>query len=115
MHAEMLYHWITVYGYFGVFALLMLGIIGLPVPDETVLALVGYLAFRGDLQLVPAYLAGFLGSICGISLSYLIGRRRALFIPFLTVHRGFGFTAQPALLLLKPMAYATNLGPLDEA
>ena len=65
--------WISHYGYIGIFSLLMLGIIGLPVPDETLLTLSGYLVFRGELKLVPTFFAAYLGSIAGISISYAIG------------------------------------------
>ena len=45
--------WIAQYGYLAIFVLLMLGIIGLPVPDETILLFAGYLSFKGDLRLEP--------------------------------------------------------------
>jgi membrane protein DedA with SNARE-associated domain len=68
------FEWITRYGYFGIFVLLMLGIVGLPVPDETLLTFVGYLGYKGDLAVLPSVVAAFLGSSAGISLSYGIGR-----------------------------------------
>ncbi|MFI5247639.1 MAG: DedA family protein [Nitrospirales bacterium] len=67
-------HWIDHYGYGAIFALMMLGIVGLPVSDETILIFVGYLCFKGTLQLEPALATAFLGSASGISLSYAIGR-----------------------------------------
>ena len=66
--------WISHYGYAGLFALLMLGIVGLPVPDETLLVFCGYLIWKGTFHLFPTFLAAFGGSICGISISYLLGR-----------------------------------------
>jgi membrane protein DedA with SNARE-associated domain len=39
-------YWIAHYGYLALFGLLMLGIVGLPVPDETLLTFAGYLVFR---------------------------------------------------------------------
>jgi membrane protein DedA with SNARE-associated domain len=66
--------WITRHGYGALFALLMLGIVGLPVPDETLLTFVGYLCFKGELDLSPALVTAFLGSASGISLSYGVGR-----------------------------------------
>jgi len=65
--------WVSHYGYFGIFSLLMLGIVGIPIPDETLLTLSGYLIFSGTLQPVPAFLSAFLGCTCGISVSYAIG------------------------------------------
>jgi membrane protein DedA with SNARE-associated domain len=66
--------WITQYGYVAIFSLLVLGIVGLPVPDETLLTFTGYLVFRGHLSLHLAFLSGFAGSACGITLSYVLGR-----------------------------------------
>lgn len=66
--------WITQYGYAAIFSLLVLGIVGLPVPDETLLTFTGYLVFQGHLSPVGAFLSGFAGSACGITLSYVLGR-----------------------------------------
>ena len=70
---ENLHLWISQYVYLGIFSLLMLGIIGLPVPDETLLTLSGYLIFHGELKLIPTFLAAYFGSIAGVSISYAIG------------------------------------------
>ena len=70
---ENIQFWISHYGYLGIFSLLMLGIIGLPVPDETLLTFSGYLIFHGELKLIPTFFSAFLGSIAGISISYAIG------------------------------------------
>lgn len=67
-------HFIIDYGYIGLFTLLMLGIVGLPIPDETLLAFAGYLVFQEKLDPLATLLAAFLGSSCGISLSYFLGR-----------------------------------------
>jgi membrane protein DedA with SNARE-associated domain len=71
---ESAFEWIARYGYVGIFALLVLGIIGLPVPDETLLTFAGYLASKGDLAYASALGAAWLGSVCGITVSYGIGR-----------------------------------------
>lgn len=78
-------HWITAYAYAGIFSLLVLGIVGLPVPDETLLTFSGYLIYKGQLHFVPTLFAAFLGSICGITLSYGLG-----FIVGVTVINKFG-------------------------
>jgi membrane protein DedA with SNARE-associated domain len=67
-------HWISHYGYPAIFCLLMLGIVGLPVPDETLLTFTGYLIFAGHLRAAPAFFTVLLGTMCGISLSYVLGR-----------------------------------------
>lgn len=74
MPIEQLMPWISSYGYPALFLLLVLGIVGLPVPDETLLTLTGYLIFKGTLHFLPSYVCAFFGTICGISLSYCIGR-----------------------------------------
>ncbi len=66
-------NWVSQYGYLGIIGLLMFGIVGLPVPDEWLLMFTGYLVERGDLLPAPALGAAFLGSCCGISVSYALG------------------------------------------
>jgi membrane protein DedA with SNARE-associated domain len=78
-----LIHLIKSYGYLGVFASLMLGMFGLPMPDESVLTATGFLISKNYLQLLPALLAAYLGSIFGITVNYLAGR----FIGFPLLHR----------------------------
>jgi membrane protein DedA with SNARE-associated domain len=51
-----------------------LGIVGLPIPDETILTFVGYLVSQNKLHLLPTIISSFLGSICGISISFIIGK-----------------------------------------
>jgi membrane protein DedA with SNARE-associated domain len=65
--------WIGRYGYIGVFSLLTLGIVGIPIPDEWLLALLGYLVFKHILRFPPALAAAFAGTVCGISVSYACG------------------------------------------
>jgi membrane protein DedA with SNARE-associated domain len=71
---EKILEWVTQFGYIGIFSLLMLGIVGLPIPDETLLAFAGYLVYKGTLQLIPTLICALLGSVCGITLSYSLGR-----------------------------------------
>jgi membrane protein DedA with SNARE-associated domain len=67
-------HLLSHYGYLGLFGLLMFGIVGIPVPEETLLTFAGVLVYRGHLALVPTLVAAFLGSSCGITVSYTLGR-----------------------------------------
>ena len=76
-------HWVSAYGYFAIFGLLVLGIAGLPVPDETLLVFSGYLISRGRLNPAVALVAAFCGSACGITVSFTIGRTLGLGV----VHR----------------------------
>jgi membrane protein DedA with SNARE-associated domain len=66
--------WVAAHGYGAIFLLLMLGVVGLPVPDETLLVFCGYLVGRGVMHPAGAFLSALAGSWCGISLSYSIGR-----------------------------------------
>jgi membrane protein DedA with SNARE-associated domain len=54
-------HW----RYPAIFAAVLLGNVGLPVPEETVLALGGFLAHRGELQLPTVIAVGLLAAIVG--------------------------------------------------
>ena len=85
--------WISQHGYPAIFVLLVFGIVGLPVPDETLLTFTGYLIFKGHLKLAPAFCSALLGSICGITFSYALGRTFGLAL----IHRYgkyVGFTEQ---------------------
>jgi membrane protein DedA with SNARE-associated domain len=66
--------WVATYGYFAIFSLLVLGIVGLPVPDEFLLASCGFLVYQGHLQLIPTLASALAGSVSGITCSYIIGR-----------------------------------------
>ncbi len=75
--------WVANWGYGAVFALLVCGIVGVPVPDEWLLVFSGYLIWKGRFNPVWAVLAAFGGSACGITISYAIGRTLGLAV----VHR----------------------------
>ena len=75
---ESILHWIATYGYAAIYALLMFGIVGIPIPDETMLVFCGYLISQGRLQPVPTVAVAFFGSISGITTSYFIGRTLGL-------------------------------------
>ena len=77
---DTVFHLISQYGHLAVFCLLVLGIVGLPVPDETLLTFSGYLVYRGQFHFLPTVLTAYAGSICGITLSYTIGRTGGLYL-----------------------------------
>jgi membrane protein DedA with SNARE-associated domain len=66
--------WLGQYGYPAIFFLLIGGIVGVPVPDQLLLVVSGYLILTKSLSAAPTLLAAVLGSICGITLSYILGR-----------------------------------------
>ncbi len=63
-------HW----GYAAVFAVVVLGNVGLPVPEETILTLAGYLVWRGDLRLWLVLLVGIASASVGDNVGYWLGR-----------------------------------------
>ena len=83
------------WGYAGIFILMALESTVLPVPSELVLIPAGYLAYRGEMGLVPIFMASTFGSLAGASVNYvfalLVGR------PFLERY-GKYFFVRPALL-----------------
>ncbi|AOH56159.1 DedA family protein [Peribacillus muralis] len=81
---EMVKELISNYGYFAIYGLLALGIIGLPVPDEFMMTFVGYLSSISVLNVQGAFLVSFLGSISGMLVSYFIGKKVGK--PFLKKH-----------------------------
>lgn len=90
---ESLTHWLLNYGSFSLFILLALGVVALPVPDETLMVLSGILMRSGELPFFSTILASYAGSMSGITLSYLLGRVAGSLI----LHRYgklFGLTAE---------------------
>jgi len=77
---ELLHHFLANYGYFAIFLLLMLGIVGPLIPDDTILVLSGLAVHRGELQLGTTIAVAYAGSLCGISLSYALGRTGAIYV-----------------------------------
>jgi membrane protein DedA with SNARE-associated domain len=65
---------ISHYGYIGIFSVLMLGIFGIPFPDESLLTFSGYLASKGHLNIILTVLVAFIGTSIGITVNYLVGR-----------------------------------------
>lgn len=71
---QQLLTWISHYGAVALFGLLALGVVGLPVPNETLLTLAGALVRKGELSLIPTVLAACAGNVSGVTMSYLVGR-----------------------------------------
>ena len=69
--AELLAHW----GYFAIFVAVILGNIGFPVPEETILALGGYMAQRGALRVDIVMTIGIVSAVTGDGIGYWLGRR----------------------------------------
>lgn len=63
------------YGYIAIFLCLALGIIGLPVPDEVLMTMVGYLSSMGLLDFPVSLVISVLGAMSGMLCSYALGRK----------------------------------------
>lgn len=72
--------WLNQYGSLAIFVLLALGILALPVPEESLMVFAGFLMARGDLSVVPTVFAAIGGALCGITMSYLIGLTAGTFL-----------------------------------
>lgn len=62
------------WGYAAIFGIVVLGNLGLPVPEEGVLLLAGYLVWTGRLRFVPVVIVGVLSAALGDNLGYWFGR-----------------------------------------
>ncbi|WP_285765726.1 DedA family protein [Peribacillus sp. SI8-4] len=104
---ELVKELISNYGYFAIYGLLALGIIGLPVPDEFMMTFVGYLSSISVLNVQGAFLVSFLGSISGMLVSYFIGKKVGK--PFLRKHGKWVKMTPPRLEKLE--AWFNKYGP----
>jgi membrane protein DedA with SNARE-associated domain len=68
---EAINHW----GYLAIFLLIVLGNMGLPIPEESLLAVAGYLVWRGQLRFSVTLVIGIVSAAAGDNLGYWIGRR----------------------------------------
>ncbi len=113
--------------YAAIFLMVILGNMGLPVPEETVLALGGYLASRGVTRLHWVVVIGVISAVIGDNIGYWLGRRYgalavfvARFVPGLRFLAGplagamgmppITFTLANALGALAYVPYAVGLG-----
>src|SRR5689334_11456708 len=72
--------WIGQFGYPAIFLMLVGGIVGLPIPDQLLLVVSGYLVLTKSLAIAPTLIAAAFGSIVGITLSYVLGRGSGSYI-----------------------------------
>jgi membrane protein DedA with SNARE-associated domain len=66
---------ISQWGYAAIFLVVVLGNAGLPVPEETVLAVSGYLLWQGRLEPVPLLVVAITSAVIGDNAAYWLGRR----------------------------------------
>ena len=67
---QLIGHW----GYLAIFVLVILGNIGIPLPEETVLLLAGYMVWQGKLHLPLVLAVGIVSAVAGDNLGYWFGR-----------------------------------------
>ena len=71
---QTLIDYLTHYGPVVLFLAQVLGIVGLPIPDELLMTVAGALVRRGDMSGAATMAAAVAGSSSGITVSYLLGR-----------------------------------------
>ena len=77
---ETITQWLVSYGSLFLFISFSLGILILPVPEETLMLVAGTMIKADKLSLPGTFLGALLGSMTGITLSYVIGRSFGLFL-----------------------------------
>lgn len=73
--SDLITGWIERFGYFGIALLMAVENVFPPVPSELIMPFAGYVAAKGDLNIVGVVLAGALGSVLGTLPWYWLGRR----------------------------------------
>ena len=72
--------WLINHGSLVLLILLSLGILALPIPEETLMVVAGVLMHKGKLPMAPTVLCAYAGTIAGITMSYLLGRSLGSFL-----------------------------------
>jgi membrane protein DedA with SNARE-associated domain len=73
---EALAPFLATYGYIGIAAIVLLGNLGFPVPEEAVVLFAGYLTWRGALRLPLVLLVAVGSAVVGDNLGYWLGRKK---------------------------------------
>jgi membrane protein DedA with SNARE-associated domain len=68
---QLIGHW----GYSAIFLIIILGSIGIPVPEESIMLLAGLLVWEKKLKFLVVLLIGVLSTVSGDNLGYWAGRR----------------------------------------
>ncbi|AFM42802.1 putative membrane-associated protein [Desulfosporosinus acidiphilus SJ4] len=74
MSSAILMSYVAHYGYLGLYFILGISILGIPIPDETLMVFIGFLTYEGKLNPILAVLSAASGSITGITIAYFLGR-----------------------------------------
>lgn len=65
---------LATWGYWGLFVFVFIGNLGMPMPEETVLLVAGFLAGRHELDLRTVYLVGITSAVVGDCCGFMFGR-----------------------------------------
>jgi membrane protein DedA with SNARE-associated domain len=65
--------WLAAWGYLGIFICVFAGNVGIPLPEETVILVAGFLAGRDILDLKTVYAVVVLSAVAGDCCGYLLG------------------------------------------
>lgn len=68
---QLIGHW----GYPAIFVVVVLGNVGIPIPEESILILAGYLVWRRQLKINLVLVVGVLSACMGDNVGYYVGRR----------------------------------------
>ncbi|MDR1615431.1 MAG: DedA family protein, partial [Syntrophomonadaceae bacterium] len=101
------FNFVVHYGYWAIALLLAGGIIGIPIPDELLLVFCGYLVYADELHFTSTLIWCFLGSIIGMTISYILGAKVGL--P--TVNRYLKRFGMKDKYLQKVQSWFQKLGP----
>lgn len=96
---EWIYELFQQYGYYVVLVGLLLEYIALPFPGEPTLVFAGYLAHKGDLNLLILIILSFIGTSVGMTIQYFLGNK--LGMPFVQKYGKYVFLTQRKIDLTK--------------
>jgi membrane protein DedA with SNARE-associated domain len=83
------------FSYIGLFIFLILGAIGFPFPEGTILIICGFLIFNNVIEALPAIIVAYSGILIGDLIAYSIGRKYGRMV---VTHKSFQWIISPAQL-----------------
>ena len=87
--------WVAHWGSAAIALAVLLGNIGIPIPEESIILLSGYLAWRGTLSLAAVLAVCVASAIVGDNIGYWIGREGGR--PLLLRYGRYAFLSQPQI------------------
>jgi len=73
--AMIIVEWVEQFGYIGIFIMMFLESTFFPFPSEVAMIPAGYLAAKGDMNLIMAIVVGTLGSLMGALFNYYLAKK----------------------------------------